>query len=39
VGPIFGGLLAVWFFKDFYGPLKEGLAMQRGQLSQINEDI
>jgi hypothetical protein len=38
VGPILGGWLAVKFFRDFYGPLKEGLAMQRGQLSQVRED-
>jgi hypothetical protein len=38
VGPMVGGWLAVMFFRDFYGPLKEGLAMQRGQLSQVRED-
>jgi hypothetical protein len=37
VGPILGGFAAVRFFKNFYGPLKEGLALQRMQMSQINE--
>lgn len=29
IGPIVGGICAVYFFKDFYGPLKEGLATQK----------
>jgi len=37
IGPIIGAGMAAWFFRDFYGPLKEGLAMQRGQLNQGNE--
>ena len=27
IGPILGGLLAVIFFRDFYGPLKDALAI------------
>lgn len=29
IGSILGGLLAVYIFRYFYAPLKEGLALQK----------
>ena len=35
IGSLIGGFLASYFFKEFYAPLKEGLALQKMQASEV----
>jgi hypothetical protein len=39
LGPVLGALLAVGFFREFYAPLKEGLAAQKLQASLEEEGV
>jgi uncharacterized membrane protein YbjE (DUF340 family) len=35
IGSLIGGFLASYFFKEFYAPLKEGLALQKMRASEV----